>query len=149
MEDLTNENESLINERQKLVFEMNKLDMENIELKYDMNIMKNKTPMWVALPTLPQCYYKPGFVRSVARIFGPLLSIASATLTQSTAMCARFCVELDLSKEYPSEIYVGTEASGDFLDKSNSTQNRAHTAVDCVDVAEAMDSRGPKILATD
>ena len=72
------------------------------------------TPVWVSLPSLPQCYYKPGFIRSLAKAFGPLLSMATLTSTKSTAVCARLCVDLDLTKEYPSEFYVGTEAKGSF-----------------------------------
>ena len=48
----------------------------------------------------------------MARIFGPLLTVA--TITKSTAVCAEFCVELDLTKEDPTEIYVGTETKGNF-----------------------------------
>ena len=29
-------------------------------------------------------------------------------------MCACFCIEMDLSKDYPTEIYVGTESKGGF-----------------------------------
>ena len=50
----------------------------------------------------------------MAKIYGPLLCIASATSSQSMAVCARFCVELDLSKEYRTEVYVGTESDGEF-----------------------------------
>ena len=71
-------------------------------------------PVWVAMPGLPHCYYKPGFIKTVAKAFGPLLYIANPTSTGSTAVCARFCVEIDLSKEYPIEIYVGTDSKGGF-----------------------------------
>ena len=42
MEDLTKENESLVNEGQKVIYELIELDMENVELKFDLKIMKNK-----------------------------------------------------------------------------------------------------------
>ena len=48
------------------------------------------------------------------RIFGPLLTVASATTTKMTAVCARFCMELNLTREYPTEIYLGTEVQGDY-----------------------------------
>ena len=59
----------------------------------------NIAPVWIALPALPQCYYKPGFIKSVAKIYGPLLCNASATSSQLTVVCVRFYVELDLAKE--------------------------------------------------
>ena len=71
-------------------------------------------PVWVAMPSLPHCYYKHGFIKTVARAYGTLLSIATPTSTGSTVVCARFCVEMDLSKDYPTEIYVGTESKGGF-----------------------------------
>ena len=46
----------------------------------------NIAPVWIALPSLPQCYYKAGFIKSVAKVYGPLLCIASATSSQSTAV---------------------------------------------------------------
>ena len=63
---------------------------------------------------LRHCYYKPGFIKTVARAYGTLLSIVTPTSTGSTAVCAHFCVEMDLSKDYPIEIYVGTESKGGF-----------------------------------
>ena len=71
-------------------------------------------PVWILLPTLPQCYFKPGFIKSVAKAYGLLLMVASSTSSKTTAVCARFCVELNLTKEYPTKIYVGTESKGDF-----------------------------------
>ena len=70
--------------------------------------------VWVAMPGLPHYYYKPGFIKMVAKAFGSLLSIATPTSTGSTAVCAHFCVEMDLSKEYPTEIYMGMDSKGGF-----------------------------------
>ena len=54
------------------------------------------------------------FIRSMERVVDPLLTMATPMITKSRAMCARFCVELDLTKEYPTKIYLGTETKGDF-----------------------------------
>ena len=71
-------------------------------------------PVWISLPALLQCYFKPGFIKSMAKAFGPLLMVASSTSSKSTAVCAQFCVELNLTKEYLTKIYVGMESKGDF-----------------------------------
>ena len=96
-------------------------------------------PVWISLPALSQCYFKPGFITSVAKAFGPLLMVASSTSSKSTTVCARFCVELNLTKEYPTKIYVGTESKGDFQpmvmenrpDFCSQCHKRGHLRSDC------------------
>ena len=85
--------------------------------------------VWISLPALSQYYFKPGFIKSVAKAFGPLLMVASSTSSKSTVVCARFCVELNLTKEYPTKIYVGMESKGDFLPVE--MENRSDFCSEC------------------
>ena len=86
-------------------------------------------PVWISLPALSQCYFKPGFIKSVAGAFGPLLMVVNATSMKTTAVYARFCVELNLTRDYPTRIYVGTETKGDY--QPVVMENRPSYCVEC------------------
>ena len=86
-------------------------------------------PVWISLHALPQCYFKPGFIKSVAKAYEPLLVVASSTSSKTTTVCARFCVELNLTKEYPTKIYVGMESKGDY--QPVVMENRSDYCLEC------------------
>ena len=86
-------------------------------------------PVWISLPALSQCYFKSDFIKTVAKAYGPLLMVASSTSSKSTVVCARFCVELNPTKEYPIKIYVETKSKGDF--QQVVMENRPNFCFEC------------------
>lgn len=69
-------------------------------------------PLWFSIPHLPACLFSPGSLASIASGLGRLLKIGPATRKLGRIEAARICVEVDVSKPIPSEIWISLGADG-------------------------------------
>ncbi|KAF9598806.1 hypothetical protein IFM89_031474 [Coptis chinensis] len=71
-------------------------------------------PVWVEFYDLPYHLFNPGMLIPIASMIGKYLTIDQATLTMSTPLVARICVEIDLSKPLPSKLKITDPIYMDF-----------------------------------
>ncbi|CAI9112481.1 OLC1v1012937C1 [Oldenlandia corymbosa var. corymbosa] len=64
-------------------------------------------PIWVSLYDLPVEYLNPEVIFSMATAIGKLLKVDAPTLNITRPSVARFCVETDLTKEFPKLFRIG------------------------------------------
>ncbi|KAI0501240.1 hypothetical protein KFK09_016183 [Dendrobium nobile] len=71
-------------------------------------------PVWLAFPNLRHHFFNQQILFGLASIFGRPLQMDQATASISRPSVARVLVELDVSKKYPNEIWLGSEVKGYF-----------------------------------
>ncbi|CAI9117200.1 OLC1v1018546C1 [Oldenlandia corymbosa var. corymbosa] len=64
-------------------------------------------PIWVSLFDLPIEFLNPEVIFSMATAIGKPLKVDAPTLNMTRPLVARFCVEVDLTKEFPKSVKVG------------------------------------------
>lgn len=69
-------------------------------------------PVWFHLPMLPACFFNKGSLASIASCVGRLLRIGAATQKLGRMEGAKICVETDISKPIPEEIWIGMGEEG-------------------------------------
>lgn len=62
------------------------------------------TPVWIALPQLPDRCWFPNFFKEAGNSLGTFLRVDHPTAAMARPRVARMCVEVDLSKELPKKI---------------------------------------------
>ncbi|KAL9661637.1 hypothetical protein QQ045_026461 [Rhodiola kirilowii] len=74
----------------------------------DYNFKKEPTTIstWGRFPNLPTNVYDQGFIAAIASSFGHFLATDTHTKSFSNPSFARACVEIDISKELPSEVLI-------------------------------------------
>ncbi|KAL3642271.1 hypothetical protein CASFOL_013086 [Castilleja foliolosa] len=75
----------------------------------DYDFVRDSTmiPVWISLPKLPLIYMNPSFLEKIGNMLGNFLRVDDKTLSLQNAMRARICVELDVSKEFHNQIWIG------------------------------------------
>ncbi|PKU72822.1 hypothetical protein MA16_Dca020262 [Dendrobium catenatum] len=69
-------------------------------------------PIWISFPNLKLHFFNPKVLHALGLIFGRLLQTDQATVARTRPSVARIVVEVDISKKYPKEIWVGSKAFG-------------------------------------
>ncbi|PKU75218.1 hypothetical protein MA16_Dca015740 [Dendrobium catenatum] len=69
-------------------------------------------PIWISFPNLRPHLFSPRILHALGLLFGTRLKVDNATSMGSRPYLARVLVELDISKTYPSQIWLGPEVSG-------------------------------------
>ncbi|XP_028557077.1 uncharacterized protein LOC110105990 [Dendrobium catenatum] len=69
-------------------------------------------PIWISLPKLRPHLFTPRILHVVGSLFGRPLKVDSATFVGSRPSVARVLVELDITKNFPSHIWLRPENSG-------------------------------------
>ncbi|CAI9115545.1 OLC1v1016469C1 [Oldenlandia corymbosa var. corymbosa] len=64
-------------------------------------------PIWVSVFDLPIAFLNPEVIFSMATTIGKPLKVDAHTLNMTRPLVARFCVEVDLTKEFPKSVKVG------------------------------------------
>ncbi|KAI0498607.1 hypothetical protein KFK09_019497 [Dendrobium nobile] len=71
-------------------------------------------PVWIAFPNLRLHFYNSHILFGMASVFGRPLQTdqATALLSRNSVLCV--LAELDVTKKYPHEIWLGSEVNGYF-----------------------------------
>lgn len=64
------------------------------------------SPVWIALPRLPERYWFPEFLLAIGNSVGKFIHVDLPTVTLARPSVARICVEVDLSTDLPAEIGI-------------------------------------------
>ncbi|CAH9068787.1 unnamed protein product [Cuscuta epithymum] len=72
------------------------------------------TPVWISLDSLPIHLFEKSALFSIASLIGKPVKIDVSTLRLSRPSMARICVELDVSVNLPSKIWIGNGSNGFF-----------------------------------
>lgn len=64
--------------------------------------------VWVKLYNLPLHYYNEAALRSLGSLIGPVLGVDTHTLDLRHQVYARVCIELDVTKNSPDKLWIGT-----------------------------------------
>ncbi|KAL3646674.1 hypothetical protein CASFOL_009218 [Castilleja foliolosa] len=64
-------------------------------------------PVWVTLPKLPIPLINPAVLERIGNAIGTFLRIDERTMSMTHTMATRICVEVDLSKDFLDEIWIG------------------------------------------
>ncbi|VFQ77310.1 unnamed protein product [Cuscuta campestris] len=75
-------------------------------------------PIWVSLVHLPIHLQEAKALHCIARSIGNPLMMDASTTTKTRPSVARFCVEIDVSKELPKKIWIDNGGMGFFQDIS-------------------------------
>ena len=65
-------------------------------------------PVWFQVPKLPLHLFHKETLFQIAEVVGVPLLVDAATLAVSRPSVARVCVEVDLMKQRPSRVWIGT-----------------------------------------
>ncbi|KAL0922295.1 hypothetical protein M5K25_006268 [Dendrobium thyrsiflorum] len=71
-------------------------------------------PIWVSFPNLHPHLFSPRILHGLASLFGRPLRTDNATSTGSRPSVSRILVELDVTKHYPDQVWLGSETLGYF-----------------------------------
>ncbi|VFQ66033.1 unnamed protein product [Cuscuta campestris] len=69
-------------------------------------------PVWITLEHLPIHFHDPLALHAIAKIFGTPLMLDAATSSKTRPSAARFCVELDVTKELPAKFFLDNGGKG-------------------------------------
>ncbi|XP_071906094.1 uncharacterized protein [Coffea arabica] len=72
----------------------------------------SRAPVWIALEHLPIHFFDKASLFSIASTIGNPLQIDAATASLARPSVARLCVDLDISKELPARVWIGTGSHG-------------------------------------
>ncbi|KAL3633900.1 hypothetical protein CASFOL_022662 [Castilleja foliolosa] len=75
----------------------------------DFNFNKDSTivPVWISFPKLPFVLQNQGLLEKLGNTVGKFLRADEKTRNNSNALRPRICVELDVAKDFTTEIWVG------------------------------------------
>ncbi|PKU86801.1 hypothetical protein MA16_Dca025401 [Dendrobium catenatum] len=79
---------------------------------FDINSESPICPAWISLPNLRIHFYNHTVLQAIGSIFGRPLQVDQATANRSRPSVARILVEMDITKECPKEIWLGSEING-------------------------------------
>ncbi|CAM8896606.1 unnamed protein product [Rhodiola kirilowii] len=72
------------------------------------------TTTWIKLPGLPNQLYDQGYLYTIVSQFSRFIAIDHRTRVVSNPSFARVCIELDLNKPIPEEVWIGLPNSDGF-----------------------------------
>lgn len=72
---------------------------------------------WIRLPSLPANLFAPSCLEGIGNSISRYICSDARTLDKSNPSYARMCVELDLSKALPSEVWIGTSMEAGYWQK--------------------------------
>ncbi|CAM8896502.1 unnamed protein product [Rhodiola kirilowii] len=75
------------------------------------------TTAWVRLMNLPPSLTNPGYIEAIVSSFGRFLAVDNRTRQLTNPNYARVCMELDMLKGFPEEIWISTGADSGFWQK--------------------------------
>ncbi|KAL3637542.1 hypothetical protein CASFOL_018710 [Castilleja foliolosa] len=112
-----------------------------------------RIPVWVSFLRLPLVFMNPGFLEKAGNILGKTLRIDDKTICMTNVMRARVCVELDVSKQLKSQIFVGESKDHGFWQPIEYEGNNAfcsncgllgHVNAICRKMVNKKEDKGPK-----
>lgn len=71
-------------------------------------------PRWVRLPGLPTNYFTPSCLKGIGNVISKFVKADERSLSKETPRHGRVCVEIDLSKEPPTHVWIGTSFDNGF-----------------------------------
>ncbi|PKU63951.1 hypothetical protein MA16_Dca021580 [Dendrobium catenatum] len=74
-------------------------------------------PIWISFSNLRLHFFNPKVLHALGTIFGRPLQTDQATVSRTRPSIARVLVEVDISKNHPKEVWVGSKAYG-YLQKA-------------------------------
>ncbi|KAL9679188.1 hypothetical protein QQ045_017044 [Rhodiola kirilowii] len=72
------------------------------------------TTAWIRLNSLPPELYNQGYIATIVSSFARFLAVDNRTMWFSNPSYARACVEIDISKDLPNEVWISTGAESGF-----------------------------------
>ncbi|XP_071940756.1 uncharacterized protein [Coffea arabica] len=93
---------------------LNKMRMPYVRWTPEFKVTSESThaPVWVALEHLPIHFFDKVSLFSIAAAIGSPLQVDAATANLVRPSVARICIDLDISRELPSRIWIGTGSNG-------------------------------------
>ncbi|CAH9095075.1 unnamed protein product, partial [Cuscuta epithymum] len=105
------------------------------------NVESPIVPVWLTLEGLPIHFHDKRAMFAIAGLIGKPLKLDIATTTLARPSLARVCVELDLTKEMPSKIWIQAGKTG--FTQSIVYENRPHYCLSCLHLGH-ISSKCPK-----
>ncbi|PKU72689.1 hypothetical protein MA16_Dca017700 [Dendrobium catenatum] len=68
--------------------------------------------VWLSLPNLRIHFFDIKILQAIGSLFGRPLQVDQATTNKTRPSVARILVEIDITKEYPKEIWLGSDSCG-------------------------------------
>ncbi|XP_020702480.1 uncharacterized protein LOC110114068 [Dendrobium catenatum] len=78
----------------------------------DIGIESPIIPIWISFPHLRPHFFSPRILFGLGELFGKPLKIDEATSVGSRPSNARVLVELDVTKTYPKQVWLGSDSLG-------------------------------------
>ncbi|KAI0500235.1 hypothetical protein KFK09_018444 [Dendrobium nobile] len=78
----------------------------------DIGIESPIIPIWISFPNLRPHFFAPRILFGLGELFGKPLKIDEATSVGSRPSNARVLVELDITKSYPKQVWLGSDSLG-------------------------------------
>ncbi|KAI0531102.1 hypothetical protein KFK09_000654 [Dendrobium nobile] len=78
----------------------------------DIGVESPVIPIWISFPRLRPHFFSPRILYGLGGLFGKPLKIDEATAIGSRPSIARVLVELDITKSYPKQVWLGSENQG-------------------------------------
>ncbi|KAI0496673.1 hypothetical protein KFK09_022997 [Dendrobium nobile] len=69
-------------------------------------------PIWISFPNLRLHFFNANVLHALGSIFGRPLQTDQATTSRSRPSVARILVEIDITKNHPKEVWIGSENAG-------------------------------------
>ncbi|KAI0514248.1 hypothetical protein KFK09_010283 [Dendrobium nobile] len=78
----------------------------------DIRVESPIIPIWISFPHLRPHFFSPRILFGLGELFGKPLKIDGATSAGSRPSNARVLVELDVTKTYPKQVWLGSDSLG-------------------------------------
>ncbi|KAL9678285.1 hypothetical protein QQ045_016128 [Rhodiola kirilowii] len=75
------------------------------------------TTTWICLASLPPELYNPGYIEAIVSAFVHFLVVDNRTVSFTNPNYARVCMEMDITKEMPEEVWISTRPDSGFWQK--------------------------------
>ncbi|KAL3619920.1 hypothetical protein CASFOL_034832 [Castilleja foliolosa] len=75
--------------------------------KYDFSKDSTIVPVWVSMPKLPIEFMNPAILEKIGNVLGKFLCIDERNTKLTNSFRARICVEMDVTRELLTEIFIG------------------------------------------
>ncbi|XP_028552313.1 uncharacterized protein LOC114580043 [Dendrobium catenatum] len=107
-------------------------------------------PVWISFPNLRLHFFNPQVLHALGSVFGRPLQTDQATASRTRPSVARVLVEVDISKKFAKEIWVGSRDFGymqkvefeKVADFCTHCKMHGHGAVDCFKLHPDLKSSG-------
>ncbi|XP_028550843.1 uncharacterized protein LOC114579665 [Dendrobium catenatum] len=78
----------------------------------DIGVESPIIPIWISFPHLRPHFFAPRILFGLGELFGKPLKIDEATSVGSRPSIARVLVEIDITKNYPKQVWLGSDLLG-------------------------------------